>query len=165
MSKCTLYLLHRQIASLRLHNLTRAFTVQKFKLRKCQRIRDLAILFGLDLGFMAHQDHFTHIEPSQSSRWGKRIKELSHDKTNKMACAPSEDRSAWASAQSDQSSLYTWRNLGSLATLERTANILIRLGGCPGSNISKGIHITHLQAERGFLTSSPSGVWTCMDTM
>ena len=26
-----------------------------------------------------------------------------HDRTNKMACAPSEDRSAWASAQSDQS--------------------------------------------------------------
>ena len=28
-----------------------------------------------------------------------------HDKTNKMACAPSEDsnQSAWASAQSDQS--------------------------------------------------------------
>ena len=30
--------------------------------------------------------------------------ELPHVKTNKMACAPSEDRSAWASyAQSDQS--------------------------------------------------------------
>ena len=28
-----------------------------------------------------------------------------HDKTNKMACAPSEERSAWASAHSDQSSL------------------------------------------------------------
>ena len=26
-----------------------------------------------------------------------------HDKTNKMACAPSEDRSAWAAAQSEQS--------------------------------------------------------------
>ena len=26
-----------------------------------------------------------------------------HDKTNKMAYAPSEDRSTWASAQSDQS--------------------------------------------------------------
>ena len=25
------------------------------------------------------------------------------DKTNKVVCAPSEDRSAWASAQSDQS--------------------------------------------------------------
>ena len=38
-----------------------------------------------------------------------------HDKTNKMACASSED-SAWASAQSDQSLLSTWRKLGSLAT-------------------------------------------------
>ena len=28
-----------------------------------------------------------------------------HDKTNKMTCPPSEDRSAWASAQSDPSSL------------------------------------------------------------
>ena len=28
-----------------------------------------------------------------------------HDKTNKMTCAPSEDRSAWASVQSDQYSL------------------------------------------------------------
>ena len=26
-----------------------------------------------------------------------------YDKTNKMTCAPSEDWSAWASAQSDQS--------------------------------------------------------------
>ena len=33
--------------------------------------------------------------------------ELPHDKTNKMTCAPSEDWSAWASAQSDQSSLST----------------------------------------------------------
>ena len=33
--------------------------------------------------------------------------ELPHDKTNKMACAPSEDSSAWASVQSDQSSLCT----------------------------------------------------------
>ena len=33
------------------------------------------------------------------------IIELFHDKTNKMVCAASEDWSAWASAQSDQSSL------------------------------------------------------------
>ena len=39
-----------------------------------------------------------------------------HDKTNKMACAPSENRSVWASAQSDQSLLSAWRKLGSLAT-------------------------------------------------
>ena len=38
------------------------------------------------------------------------------DKTNKMACGPSERlRSAWALAQSDQSSLPVWRKLGSLA--------------------------------------------------
>ena len=34
-----------------------------------------------------------------------------HDKTNKVACAPSED-----SDQPDQSSLSAWRKLGSLAT-------------------------------------------------
>ena len=33
----------------------------------------------------------------------KNAKELPHNKTNKMTCVPSEDRSAWASAQSDQS--------------------------------------------------------------
>ena len=33
-----------------------------------------------------------------------------------MAFEPSEDRSAWASTQSDQSSLSAWRKLGSLAT-------------------------------------------------
>ena len=43
--------------------------------------------------------------------------ELPHDKTNKMTCAPSEDSDqAWASAQSDQSSLSAWRKVGSLAT-------------------------------------------------
>ena len=32
------------------------------------------------------------------------IFEPPHDKTNKMICAPSEDRSAWAATQSDQES-------------------------------------------------------------
>ena len=48
-------------------------------------------------------------------------------------CAPSEDRSAWASAQSDQS-LRCALN-GQLRTqcfFMRTAKTLIRLGGCPG---------------------------------
>ena len=35
------------------------------------------------------------------------LNEPAHDKTNKMACAPSEDRTAWASTQSDQSLLCT----------------------------------------------------------
>ena len=42
--------------------------------------------------------------------------EPQHNKTNKMTCVPSKDRSAWASTQSDHSSLSAWRNLGSLAT-------------------------------------------------
>ena len=39
------------------------------------------------------------------SEYGHGHHEPPPDKTNKMACAPREDRSAWASAQSDQSSL------------------------------------------------------------
>ena len=37
-------------------------------------------------------------------------------KKKKMTCAQRRLRSAWAYAQSDQSSLSAWRNLGSLAT-------------------------------------------------
>ena len=37
-------------------------------------------------------------------------------KTTKWVCAQQRLRSAWATAQSDQSSLSAWRNLGSLAT-------------------------------------------------
>ena len=45
------------------------------------------------------------------------IYELPHDKTNKMTCASRKKlEPAWASAQSDQSSLSTCRHLGSLAT-------------------------------------------------
>ena len=39
-----------------------------------------------------------------------------HDKTNKTSVRPEKTRSAWASAQSDQSSLSAGRYLGSLAT-------------------------------------------------
>ena len=47
----------------------------------------------------------------------ERPNEPRYDKTNKMICAPSQRfRSAWAFAQSDQSSLSAWRKLGSLAT-------------------------------------------------
>ena len=41
------------------------------------------------------------------------IHEPPHDKTNKMACAQRRHRSACASAQTDQSSLSAWRNIGS----------------------------------------------------
>ena len=45
-------------------------------------------------------------------------KHMSHvmTKPTKWLCAKRRLRSAWASAQSDQSLLSTWRNLGSLAT-------------------------------------------------
>ena len=45
-------------------------------------------------------------------------------------CAQRRLRSAWASAQSDQS--FRCPHEESLATLQRTAKTLIRLGGCPG---------------------------------
>ena len=38
-----------------------------------------------------------------------------HDKTNKWLCTQRRLRSVWTSAQSDQSSLSTWRKLGSFA--------------------------------------------------
>ena len=60
-------------------------------------------------------------------------KEPPHDNTNKMACAPSEDSSAWASAQSDLS--FRCALNGSLRTqgfFMWTAKTLIRLGGYPG---------------------------------
>ena len=44
-----------------------------------------------------------------------------------MGIAQRRLRSAWASAQSDQSSLPTWRNIGSSATHWATAKTLIRL--------------------------------------
>ena len=55
-----------------------------------------------------------------------------HDKSTKWHLRPAETqislgiRPFWS-----ESSLSTRRKLGSLATIERTAKILIRLGGCP----------------------------------
>ena len=68
--------------------------------------------------------------------------ESTHDKTHKMACAPTEDRSAWASAQADQSLRCPHEErLGPLLLVERTAETLIRLRGCQGcSESSLGAH-------------------------
>ena len=49
------------------------------------------------------------------------------DKTKKMSCAPSEDRWAWASAQSDQFLLSTQWVAKDPKFLQRTAKTLIRL--------------------------------------
>ena len=45
-------------------------------------------------------------------------------------CAQWRLRSAWASAQSDQSSLSAWRKLGSFLPIEHIVKTLIKLGGC-----------------------------------
>ena len=61
-------------------------------------------------------------------------------KPTKWLCAQRRLRSAWASAQSEQSSLSAWRKLRSLP-INRTAKTLIRLGECPGwSESSLGAH-------------------------
>ena len=53
--------------------------------------------------------------------------------TSKMACVPSKDRSAWASAQSDQSLCCPHEeSLGPQLPIERPGKTLIRLLGCPG---------------------------------
>ena len=64
------------------------------------------------------------------------IFEPANDKTNKMACAPSEDRSAWASAQSDQSLRCPHvETLGPKLPIECSAKTLIRQGGYKGRQL------------------------------
>ena len=63
-------------------------------------------------------------------------------KQTKWLCAQQRLRSAWASAQSDQSLRCPHEeSLGPYLPIERTAKTLIRLGGCPGwSESSLGAH-------------------------
>ena len=65
-----------------------------------------------------------------------------HDKTNKMSVRPAKTRSAWASAQSDQSLRCALNGyLRTQCFFMRTAKILIKLGGRPGwSESSLGAH-------------------------
>ena len=58
-----------------------------------------------------------------------------HDKTNKLACAPSEDsvQPGHPPMQSDQRLHCPHEEtLGPQLPVKRTAKTLIRLGGCPG---------------------------------
>ena len=67
-------------------------------------------------------------------------------------CAQRRLRSAWASAQTDQSSLSAWRDLGSLAShwAHSRRKTLIRLGGCLGwSESSLGAQVILLVLSRG----------------
>ena len=56
---------------------------------------------------------------TQRTTWvlGISLNEPQHGKTNKLTCAQWRLRSAWAFAQSDQSSLSAWEKLKSLATV------------------------------------------------
>ena len=56
------------------------------------------------------------IGTDRSDRHETELCEPPHDKTNKILCSQRRLRSAWASTQSDQSSLSAWRKLRSLAT-------------------------------------------------
>ena len=60
-------------------------------------------------------------------------------------------RTVWSECPGwSESSLSTWRKLGSLATIERTAKTLIRLGGCPDrSESSMGAHVILLVLSWG----------------
>ena len=62
-------------------------------------------------------------------------------------CTKRRLRSAWAFAQSDQSLRFPHEE--NLAPIERTANTLIRLGGCPGWSESS----LFAWRKRGFLTT------------
>ena len=78
----------------------------------------------------------------RAARLQIRVNKPSHDKINKMTCAPSEDSiSLCVRTVLTESSLSAWQYLGPLATPECTAKTLIRLSRCPGwSESSLGVH-------------------------
>ena len=66
-------------------------------------------------------------------------------KPTKWLCAQRKLRSAWASAQSDQSlRCPNEESLGPQLPIERTAKTLFRLGGCPGWSVFAGRTVTLL---------------------
>ena len=77
-------------------------------------------------------------------------------------CAQRSLRSAWASAQSDQSLRCPHEeSLGPYLPIECTAKTLIRLGGCPGwSESSLGAHAILLVLSRGGSNDIDSGMST-----
>ena len=66
------------------------------------------------------------------ARWSTVRKALPID----TATAKDQIRSAWASTQSDQSSLSAWRMFRYLLPIKHTMKTLLRLGGCPGRSES-----------------------------
>ena len=83
-----------------------------------------------------------HIDVIWASSW--------QNQQNGM-CTQWRLRSAWASAQSDQSLRCPHEeSFGPYQPIERTAKTLIRLGGCPGwSESSLGAHVSMLVLSRG----------------
>ena len=81
-----------------------------------------------DIIFANQSNHYSH-----ASQFPLKLNEPPHDKTNKMACVPSENLDQPVHLPS----LISLRcpheeSFGPLLPTERTAKTLIRLGGCPG---------------------------------
>ena len=104
---------------------------------------------------------------------------LSRDMTKPTKCVYAQRRlrSAWASAQSDQSLRCPHEEtLGPKLPIERTERTLIRLGGCPGwSESSLGVHsfcwfwnvVAHLDTKcqlltKRYTTQQISWMWCCV---
>ena len=93
---------------------------------------------------------------------GDGVNEWPQDKTDKVTCAPSEDWSAWASAESDQSLRHPRMNKPLVLSIEHTVKTLIRLrsaillvSSCCGSNIVSAHfslqHVSRQFCERTFI--------------
>ena len=100
-------------------------------------------------------------------------RDMSRDMTKptKWVCAQRRLRSAWASAQSDQSLRCPHEEtLGPKLPIERTAKTLIRLGRCPGwSESSLGAQpfcwFCHVMAHMNNKQNEPLHVKTCLSHM
>ena len=110
------------------------------------RLRHFVLITGKTIFFAYMLSSCKHMSISFANSVEEPLEPL-HDKTNNVAVRPAKIRSAWASAQSDQSlgirpvwsesSLSTWRKVGTLATLERTAKAL----KCPRLNLFEAFNV------------------------
>ena len=74
-----------------------------------------------------------HRNKDQQNKGKSYMSPVSWQNQQNGMCAQRRLRSAWASAQSDQSLRCPYEeSLDPRPTIERTAKLLIRLGGCPG---------------------------------
>ena len=135
------------------------------------------MVFYVLLDLLAHYDNsvkiLLHVVDWRHlfSTLSKKVKlSLDMTKPTMWLCAQRRLRSAWASAQFDQSSLSACRKHGSLALpIKRTAKTLIRLGGCPGwSESSLGAHsfcwFCHVAAQMHIPALEYKMLYSSLDT-